>query len=55
MTIWILVVLPFSIVGYAPDEQTCRSRGLEIARAIAEVQHQTIEILCKPAEEIGDD
>lgn len=50
MTIWLLIVLPHSIVGYAPTEAACRERASIIARAVSDVQGQAVEVMCKPVE-----
>lgn len=52
MTLWLLIIMPQSIIGYAPTQEACLSRGREIARALSEVQGKRVDLLCKPVEEV---
>ena len=52
MTLWLLIVLPHAIVGYAPTAEACQERAAIIARAVSEVNGKRVEVMCKPVESV---
>lgn len=48
--IWLLIVLPHAIVGYAPTEADCMARAQIVAHALTETSGKPVQVQCKPVE-----